>query len=107
MSLHITEFVRGFAGAVLLRIEDLVTHGVPFDQAKQQAIKEHASQLKGAGTHNAMAIRMVVEGLRFTDMSGETIKAREAWRLHQIEQHRGRSAGFLEKILFRFSGYSF
>lgn len=105
--MYTMEFVRGFSAAILLRIEDLVTLGVPFDRAKQKALGEYSSQLKGAGSANAMAIMMVVEDLRFTDMSNRTFKAREAWRLHQIESHRGKAAGLLERFLFKISGYVF
>jgi hypothetical protein len=107
MRMHTTEFVRGFSGAVLLRIEELITHGMPFDQAKQQAVKEHASQLRGAGNANAAAIRIVVDDLRFTDMSNETLKARKKWQLSQIESNRGRPVGLLERFLFNISGYVF
>lgn len=98
-------FVRDAAAAVLWRIEDMVEAGATFAEAKKAAIAQAKPSWRWFPEHVAQGIEAVAESLQPGDMSRRTRRIAEDRSLQAIEEGRGRPAGYMERLLYRLTGY--
>lgn len=98
------EFVANIATAVKWRAEELIEAGMPFDEAKRQAIAKAEPTWKHLLPEIRQAALNVCHSIGPADLSKRTHRIVKARFLADVEAHRGHKAGRIERAFFAVTG---
>lgn len=101
------ELIRDIATAVLWRIDDQVAEGVPFEDAKESAIKTASRSWVALPADTREALHDVCQSIGPPDLSARTIGAVRARFADAIAKARGRPMGLIERMFFALTGRTF
>lgn len=98
------EFIADVATAVKWHLEILIENGMPFEEAKRQAIAAAEVGWKGLRPDMREAARAVSWSISPADLSPRTIRAVKDRIRKAIEDKKGKPLGWFDRFLWRWFG---
>lgn len=97
--------VHDYSQTLRWQIEDAMLSGSTFADAKTAMLKR--APWRGLGRQLEEAVRRVIQSFDLDDLDRRVVGRLDQQRLETLVSHRGKPAGTIERLLYRFTGLLF